>query len=167
MKKKVQISKEVQLDAGHRVPKHQGQCSNPHGHRYRVILYATGHIVEEAGSPDEGMLVDFGDLKKILTQKVHDPLDHGFIVYRRDEQMLSALCINTPGQGELADDVRGKNGWKVIIFPFIPTAENIARWVYEQCLPELESRYSDHELTIDKIEVWETPTSMATYPVGE
>src|SRR5262245_56527683 len=74
------ISKEVQFDAGHRVPNHDSKCRNPHGHRYRVEAWLTGDLVTTPGAPDEGMLMDFGALKKILMREIHDKLDHGFIV---------------------------------------------------------------------------------------
>jgi len=98
------------------------------------------------------MLVDFGDLKTILMEEVDAPLDHGFIVYEKDEDMLSALY----GGG---DDYAP---WKIIVFPYIPTAENIARWIFEKVQPRINSRFHA-SLELAAIEVWETPTSMAIY----
>lgn len=143
----ITISKEIEFDAGHRVPNHKSKCRNPHGHRYRVRVYATGHIVEEPGASDEGMLVDFSDLKKIMQTKIHDVLDHGFIVYKDDEQMVEALY--------------GRD-WNVIIFPYIPTAENIARWCWDQIQEPIETSFRDN-LRLRAITVYETPTSEATY----
>lgn len=54
------VSKDVQFDAGHRVPSHASKCRNPHGHRYRVVAYCVGDVVEDGGSADDGMVVDFG-----------------------------------------------------------------------------------------------------------
>lgn len=155
----ITISKEVEFDAGHRVPNHKSKCRNPHGHRYRVRVYATGPIVEESGAPDEGMLVDFSDLKAILTERVHDVLDHGFIVHKDDEQMIEALygyLPTDPTMGAASYD------WKVIIFPYIPTAENIARWCWEQIQGPLETRFRSG-LVLNAVTVYETPTSEATY----
>lgn len=155
----VHISKEIQFDAGHRVPNHESKCKNPHGHRYRVVAHCLGPIVSDPTSPDDGMLVDFGILKSWLTEHVHDVLDHGFIVHEDDEQMLVAL-----GQPlkEDSDNWKGFD-WKVIEFPYVPTAENIARWCYERLQPIVADHFRD-ELRLMSIEVWETPTSMATYP---
>lgn len=143
----ITISKEIEFDAGHRVPNHKSKCRNPHGHRYRVRVYAAGHIVEEPGASDEGMLVDFSDLKKIMQTKIHDVLDHGFIIYKDDEQMVEALY--------------GRD-WNVIIFPYIPTAENIARWCWDQIQEPIETSFRDN-LWLMSITVYETPTSEATY----
>ena len=145
------ITKEVQFDAGHRVPRHQSKCRNPHGHRYRVVVACIGDIISEEGAPDEGMLIDFGDLKLFMEREIHDVLDHGFIVYNQDKPMLQAL--NT-------DIVAGEEPWKVITFPYVPTAENIARW----CFGQLESLINDYwrgNLRLAYVGVWETPTSYA------
>lgn len=145
----INISKEVEFDAGHRVPGHASKCKNPHGHRYRVRVTCEGWIVEEAGAPDEGMLVDFGDLKTLMTERVHDVLDHGFIVYSGDVHMRQALSVG------------GEADWKIIVFPHVPTAENIARWVFDELDGPISERFREG-LKLRRVEVWETPTSVAT-----
>lgn len=143
----ITISKEIEFDAGHRVPNHRSKCRNPHGHRYRVVATITGTVVDESGASDEGMLLDFGDLKSVLVSFIHDPLDHAFIVYEGDNDLWKCFA-DTP--------------FKIVPFPYIPTAENIARWCWEQIeLPLRESFRGNFWL--DNIEVWETPTSTATY----
>jgi 6-pyruvoyltetrahydropterin/6-carboxytetrahydropterin synthase len=141
------IRKEVEFDTGHRVPDHKSKCRNPHGHRYRVRATCEGSIVDDAGSSDHGMLVDFGDLKAWLTEHIHDVLDHGFMVYEHDEPMRQAL------EG---------HDWRVIVVPFIPTAENLARWCWQQLAPVIDSHWRGN-LRLTLIEVWETPTGVATY----
>jgi 6-pyruvoyltetrahydropterin/6-carboxytetrahydropterin synthase len=142
---KYAITREIQFDAGHRVPNHKSKCRNPHGHRYRVVARLQGDLHDEAGASDEGMVHDFGDVKDILMEKVHDPLDHGFIVYQNDDQLLDAL---------------DGYDWKIIVFPYIPTAENIARWIFEQI-----HGLFNHSVMLMRVQVWETPTSMAAYPL--
>lgn len=147
-------SKEIEFDAGHRVPNHRSKCHNPHGHRYRVRANASGPLCQEAGDSSEGMVVDFGDLKELLTTRVHDVLDHGFMVYADDRMMLNALHpASTLGSGP---------DWKVIVLPFVPTAENLAKWVFDQVQPELQDRWGEL-LCLTSIDLWETPTSLARY----
>ena len=144
----MKISKEIQFDAGHRVPMHKSKCRNPHGHRYRVVVECSGQIITEKGAPDEGMLIDFSDLKSIMETKVHDVLDHGFIYYKEDTLMEQVLDLDP--------------SWKTIVFPYIPTAENIARWIWF----ELDSDIRNHwrgNLKLDTVIVYETPTSIAYY----
>jgi 6-pyruvoyltetrahydropterin/6-carboxytetrahydropterin synthase len=141
------VSKEVQFDAGHRVPQHASKCRNPHGHRYRVVAYVAGELQTEGSAT--GMVLDFGDIKELLETQVHDVFDHGFIVHNEDIEMQAALGVTSPS-GENA------HGWKVIVVPWTPTAEEMARAVYEMLVRSLP--------TLRMIEVWETPTSMAAYP---
>lgn len=151
----IEISKEVEFDAGHRVPSHLGKCKNPHGHRYRVRVSAYGSIVEEEGAPDHGMLVDFGDLKTLMMTHVHDVLDHGFIVYEEDRRMRRMFAVDE------ALNVEGPE-FSVVVFPYIPTAENLARWIWEQLDKPISERFREG-LTLSCVEVWETPTSLAVY----
>jgi 6-pyruvoyltetrahydropterin/6-carboxytetrahydropterin synthase len=141
------VSKDIEFDAGHRVPNHKSKCRNPHGHRYRLRVTITGDLVSTPGSSSEGMLADFGDLKTFMTYGVHDVLDHGFIVYEADRVAL-----------RMFDYAEGEN-FKLIIVPFIPTAENLAKWCWDQLVTRVESIGFKMHL----VELWETPTSLATY----
>lgn len=160
----VMIAKEIEFDAGHRVPNHKSGCRNPHGHRYTVEACCKGTIIEDPGASDEGMLVDFSYVKELLVTKVHDVLDHGFIVYEHDtvllRQLMNIFIPESDGFGKY--DVN-PSGWKVVQFPYIPTAENIARWVYEELQPDIDGHFREN-LTLEYIQVNETPTSCAMYP---
>jgi 6-pyruvoyltetrahydropterin/6-carboxytetrahydropterin synthase len=145
------ISKTIEFDAGHRVPNHDSKCKNPHGHRYKVeaILHAED-VIQEEGHPSQGMLADFSFLKQALTECVHDPLDHGFIYHVSDFE-VSCMASDHPH-------------FKWIEFPYIPTAENIARWTFGQLLVWF-AKHSEqvHNFRLACVTVWETPTSVAQY----
>lgn len=153
----VTISKEIQFDAGHRVPMHNGKCRWPHGHRYRVIVECEGFIINDPKRSDDGMLVDFGALKNLMMEHVHDVLDHKFIVYEGDKQMHDAL-IEFAIAGTDADW-----GDAYYLFPYVPTAENIARWCYEELDKHFYTHFIYGDLRLATVIVWETPTSMARY----
>lgn len=166
----------VELDCGHRVPFHKSKCRNPHGHRYKVEVQVDAHsLIDIEGASDEGMVLDFGDLKTIMMQKVHDVLDHGFIVYEDDYELLS--CFGLWGTDKETEDrpIRNAtgfaNGWKIIIFPYIPTAENIAQWIWEQIEPEIKASNdnpNNPRVWLTRVAVHETPNSTATYvPEGK
>ena len=144
------ISKEVQFDAGHRVPDHGSKCRNPHGHRYRIVVTVGGEVVDEAGAADNGMVVDFGDLKQWMTDLVHDRWDHGFIVY--DGDPFAALLLEWVVSGDL--------GARVIAEPWIPTAENMARAIAQILEPVITEHWRGN-LELERVEVWETPTGCA------
>lgn len=147
---KATVSKSVEFDAGHRVPMHASKCRNPHGHRYKVVAFVDGPILGARGMPDDGMVVDFGDIKRALKVAVHDVLDHGFMVWREDDRMLAAFTA-------AEYDTSGEE-WKIVVMPSVPTAENLAVWCYERV-----SRMLPAALTLLAVEVHETPTSIARF----
>ena len=144
---RMSLSKEVEFDTGHRVPDHQSKCFNPHGHRYRVRATCEGQLIDENGAPDNGMLVDFSDLKAWLTEYVHDRFDHAFVVCETDTTMRAALAA-------------GDSSWKVVVVPYIPTAENMANDIFNTMAP-IVARHWRNNIQLVKIEVYETPTGVA------
>ncbi len=68
---------EIQIIAGfsaaHLLREYKGKCERLHGHNYKV------EVTVQAESPGPGgMIMDFGDLKRI-TSDVLEPLDHAFL----------------------------------------------------------------------------------------
>jgi 6-pyruvoyltetrahydropterin/6-carboxytetrahydropterin synthase len=145
----IHVTKVVEWDMGHRVPNHKSKCRNPHGHRYRLELTVGGPLVEKPGDSSEGMVYDFGDLKGLMMTRVHDVLDHGFMVYQGD-QVLTSFFKSCEDQD-----------FRVLVVPFIPTAENLTQWCYEQLQPALPAG-----LSIFRVRLFETPNSWADYGPG-
>lgn len=67
----VEIRVEFNFAAAHRLPRYQGKCFNLHGHNYKLA-------VALRGEPDaySGLLVDFGDVEKIVGERVMAQCDH-------------------------------------------------------------------------------------------
>ena len=143
------IRRWVETDTGHRVPNHRSKCRNFHGHRYRWEVELEGDVVDEDGVSEEGMLIDFSDVSRILKEQIHDVLDHAFVVFEGDTGALDALSA-------LGDD------HKTFVVPFIPTAENLAKWAYSQVAPHISSAY-DNNLRLTAFHVRETPKSWASW----
>jgi len=142
----MKITKEIQWDMGHRITNHDSVCRNLHGHRYKAEICVEGNLVNMKGSSKEGMVVDFGDVKKIAMKHIHDVLDHGFMVWEKDKLLVSFFKKN--------------KSLKHIIVPFIPTSENIAAWIFLTLDKHLKDR-SKTGLKLYSIKLWETPTSSA------
>jgi 6-pyruvoyltetrahydropterin/6-carboxytetrahydropterin synthase len=170
------VSKQVEFDAGHRVPLHGSKCRSPHGHRYVVRATCTGSPVTERAA-DEGMVVDFGDLKEWLASEVSQRLDHSFMVYEGDLPMRRALehgatldaasqhgaTLDAASQHGAALDAQGTGEqWRVICLPVVPTAENLAKWCFERLQPLVDGHWRGNA-SLYQVEIWETPTSMARY----
>ena len=45
---------------------YDGLCANMHGHSYILSVTVIGKPIEQTGNPKLGMVMDFGDLKKIV-----------------------------------------------------------------------------------------------------
>ena len=95
------------------------------------------------------MLIDFSDISDILERHIHDVVDHSFIVYEKDYLAIQALEV-------LGD------GHRTLIVPFIPTAENLAKWAFEQVEPHIESKYGQ-KIKLLAMNVRETPKSWASW----
>ncbi len=143
------IRRYVETDTGHRVPNHKSKCRHLHGHRYRFEAEIEGDVVEVSGVSDEGMLMDFSDISKILMTEVHDIVDHAFVVYEGDLDARKAL-------EHMGDQHR------TVVVDFIPTAENFAKWAFDQVEPHIISTYGN-KLRLVAMHVWETPKSRASW----
>ena len=78
------ITRKLEFDAGHRIPDHNSQCRNLHGHRYTLEITLTGQVVEHDGYADNGMIMDFSDVKALARENLVDLWDHAFLVYEKD-----------------------------------------------------------------------------------
>ena len=143
------IRRFVETDTGHRVPNHKSKCRHMHGHRYRFEAEIEGDTVQETGVSEEGMLMDFSDLSAILMEHVHDIVDHAFVVYEGDSEARKAC----EAMGE---------GHRTVVVPFIPTAENLAKWAFEQVQPHISTAYGNR-LKLVAMHVRETPKSTASW----
>ena len=127
---------------------HKSKCKNLHGHHYRAEITLSGELVSREGDSSEGMVIDFGDIKEVFMKHIHEILDHGFMVWEKDIVLMEFFSKNFD---QKHTDV-----------PFIPTAENIAKWVFEQLEPKFIGVFGTN-LKLESVKIWETPTSMATY----
>ncbi|WP_017187274.1 6-carboxytetrahydropterin synthase QueD [Alkalibacillus haloalkaliphilus] len=71
--KRVMVSKEFTFDAAHHLHCYEGKCKNLHGHTYKVIFGISGYV------DDIGILIDFGDIKKIWKELIEIYLDHRYL----------------------------------------------------------------------------------------
>ena len=142
----MQITTRLEFDAGHRIPNHNSQCRNLHGHRYAIEITLSGDINAEEGASDNGMVMDFSDVKTIARQAVVDVWDHAFLVYRKDLAVL--------------DFLRSLPDHKTVVMNSIPTAENMAAEAFRL----LDARYRDtygRHLKLERVRLYETPNSWA------
>ncbi|PPC94278.1 MAG: 6-carboxytetrahydropterin synthase QueD [Methylotenera sp.] len=142
----MQITTRLEFDAGHRIPHHKSQCKNLHGHRYAMEITLSGDIISQENVSENGMVMDFSDVKAIAKMAIVDVWDHAFLVYQHDLEVLSFL-------NSLPDH-------KTVVFPTVPTAENMASEAFRILKSRYQDTYGNH-LKLEKVRLYETPNNWA------
>lgn len=134
------LKTEQSFDSAHFLAEYEGKCRNIHGHRWRVVIEIQGDSLQESGDK-RGMLVDFGDLKDDL-KKLADELDHSLIIEAGTLRPATLAALH-------------EEGFRILEFPFRPTAENFAKYFYD--------RMGESGHNVRRAEVYETPNNCASY----
>lgn len=142
----MRITRRLEFDAGHRIPDHASQCRHMHGHRYAIEVTLSGRIIDAAGQPVNGMVMDFADVKTIAKHHLVDLWDHAFLAYRGDTVVIDMLA-RIPGH-------------KTVVLDVIPTAENLARLAFEILDPLYRDSYGN-DLRLEQVRLYETPNCWA------
>ena len=145
MDKLIRITKEFRFETGHALYGYDGLCKNVHGHSYKLSVSLVGSPISDPDNVKFGMLMDFGDLKKIITEIIVEPFDHATV-----------LNINSPHK-ELANDME-KRGHKIKRVQYQPTCEMMILDFAEKIKAELPKEISLHHLILR-----ETETSYAEW----
>ena len=88
---------------------YDGRCRNIHGHSYEMRVTIKGMPIDDPSSPKHGMVMDFGDLKKIVNEEIVDHYDHAFII---NDQMPK----------DFIEEVK-RHYERIIVLPYQPTTE--------------------------------------------
>jgi len=128
------VSKEIHFCYGHRLMDYQGMCQHPHGHNGKIEIELQG---EKLDSRD--ILVDFGEIRERVKTWIDEKLDHRMLL-RTDDPLVKILQ---------------EMGEPVFIMNDNPTAESIAKLIFEFCVSQ--------KLPVYEVRLWETPSSFASY----
>ena len=90
---KIRITKEFDFEAAHALDGYNGKCKDIHGHSYHLKLTFTGSPKSNLRLSDCGMVVDFGDIKKIVKTQILPLFDHRLIL-RKDTRFKEIESIN-------------------------------------------------------------------------
>ncbi len=142
----MRITRRLEFDAGHRIPNHQSQCRHVHGHRYALEVTLVGGVIDAHDRPDDGMVMDFSEVKAIAKRHVVDLWDHAFLVWRGDRGVVDFLA--------------GLPDHKTVVLERVPTAENLARLAFAILDPLYRDSYGNH-LRLDQVRLYETPNCWA------
>jgi len=77
---KIRLTKEFDFEMAHSLLNYDGLCKHIHGHSYKLAVTVIAVPNWNKESPKRGMVMDFGDLKSIVTRLIVKPLDHAFVI---------------------------------------------------------------------------------------
>lgn len=144
----VTVGKQFTFHAAHQLPHHNGLCKDLHGHTYKLEVTITGKVNEPHGGSDEGMVIDFADIKLAYGKLIEPLVEHKFLNETLFDKIPSTL-IDDPLAGTLPCA--------------LTTCENIARWIHKVLSAELLDQSAAGEQFV-RVTLWETPTSFARVP---
>jgi len=128
------VSQEIDFCYGHRLLNYAGKCRHLHGHNGKAVIVLEGESLDE-----RGMLIDFGDIKRSLCLWIDAELDHRMILREDDPAVPLLQALKEP----------------LVLVPHNPTAENIARLIYEFT--------ASQGFPVVEVKLWETETCYASY----
>jgi 6-pyruvoyltetrahydropterin/6-carboxytetrahydropterin synthase len=128
------VSRRIDFCYGHRLLDYDGKCKHLHGHNGRAIV-----TVEAPRLGDSGMVLDFSEIKRVVSRWVDDNLDHRMILARNDPAV--------PALEEL--------GEPLFLIDANPTAENIAKLIFDYAV--------EQGFPVVEVKLWETPRCFATF----
>jgi 6-pyruvoyltetrahydropterin/6-carboxytetrahydropterin synthase len=76
----IRVTKEFHFEAAHALDGYDGKCRDIHGHSYHLKVTFLGKPIESKDISECGMVVDFGDIKRVVKEKVFDLFDHCLIL---------------------------------------------------------------------------------------
>jgi 6-pyruvoyltetrahydropterin/6-carboxytetrahydropterin synthase len=128
------VTREIAFCYGHRLLRYDGKCQHLHGHNGRAII-----SLQAASLDERGMLVDFVEIKQKVQRWIDENLDHTMILCREDPIL----------------PVLREHGERVFVMDANPTAENIARLIFDHAV--------EAGLPVVEVVLWETEKCYAAY----
>jgi 6-pyruvoyltetrahydropterin/6-carboxytetrahydropterin synthase len=141
----IRITKQFNFETGHALFGYDGKCRNVHGHSYKLSVTVIGRPITDTSHVKLGMVIDFGDLKRIVKEEIVDQFDHATVFNK-----------NTP-HVELAQELMDR-GHNVILADYQPTSENMVLDFAARIKARLPKNISLHSLKLQ-----ETDTSFAEW----
>ncbi|MDC8005183.1 6-carboxytetrahydropterin synthase [Aureisphaera galaxeae] len=141
----IRITKMFSFETGHALYGYDGKCRNVHGHSYKLSVTVIGQPISDNNHVKFGMVIDFGDLKKIVKEEIVDVFDHATVFNK-----------NTP-HVELAKELSDRDH-NVLLVDYQPTSEMMVLDFADKIKKRLPAGITLHSLKLQ-----ETETSFAEW----
>lgn len=128
------VSREIDFCYGHRLLNYDGKCRHLHGHNGRAVI-----TIESSSLDNRGMVMDFSDIKRVVSSWIDENLDHRMLLCKRDPYVQILKDLGEP----------------LYLLDENPTAENICKLIHEFT--------ASRGFPIVETQLWETPHCFATY----
>ena len=145
----IRITKIFTFETAHILYGYDGKCKNMHGHSYKLFVTLKGKPIDDLNDVKNGMVLDFGDLKKIVNEEIVDLWDHSVMLNARSPHK------------ELGIDLE-KKGHKVIYCDYQPTCENMLYDIAEKIKTRLP-----HHVELAYLKLHETENSYGEWLAEE
>ena len=76
----IRITKIFTFETAHVLYNYDGKCKNMHGHSYKLFVTVKGTPINDINDVKNGMVVDFGDIKKIVKEEIVDVWEHAVLL---------------------------------------------------------------------------------------
>lgn len=140
----IKITKQFSFEMAHALRHYDGLCRNIHGHSYKMDITLAGQPLHDESSPKNGMVMDFGDLKKLVNEEIISLLDHALVLNAKtDAQLITVLKQNYE---------------KIVTVEFQPTTENLLNFIAEKIKAKLPEG-----VALTCVRLRETDTSYAEW----
>ncbi|MBP3289987.1 MAG: 6-carboxytetrahydropterin synthase, partial [Alistipes sp.] len=120
----IRLTKEFSFEAAHSLEGYDGACREIHGHSYRLFVTIKGEPSADPYDPKQGMVMDFGLLKRIVGEQIISQMDHAFVVRRTE-------------QGESLRQMLSDRYDNIVMVDYQPTCENMLADFAERLLGSL------------------------------
>lgn len=140
----IRVTKEFSFEMAHALRNYDGPCKNIHGHSYRLFVTLAGTPQDGPDNPRNGMVIDFSELKDIVTLQIINVFDH-------------SVTVSADYEKEKLDVFRSMFG-NLIVVDYQPTCENLVADFavrLKQNLPE--------NVILHSLKLYETATSFAEW----
>ncbi len=142
---KIRVTKEFRFEMGHALHGYDGLCKNIHGHSYRLFVTVKGEPITDTSNKKLGMVIDFGDLKRVVNSEVVDKFDH-------------AVVLNESQKDEIVRVENSPLFERYYLFPYQPTCENMVADFAQRIKSKLPEG-----IELISLKMYETATSYAEW----
>lgn len=77
---KIRVTKQFDFEAAHALEDYSGKCRDIHGHSYHFRVTVIGDVIDDKAIEENGMVIDFAILKKVVMNNVINVFDHTLVL---------------------------------------------------------------------------------------